>query len=146
MRRAYFLRVLPCRLAFFRWKNLHYRGSKVQSVRSVVFYHANWHPLPGRPGSANTIEDSRTSGAVARKRCDPAKKSTVKYVTFGAKVAPFPSEGRGQFWDPPPLSGKWDIGARIACKFTQDLRRQVLNLPTLSKKRGAGPCNACKST
>ena len=83
-----------------------------------MFYHANWHPLPGRPGSANTIEDSRTSGAVALKRCDPAKKSPVKYVTFGAKVAPFPSERRGQFADPPPLSGKWDIGAWMARKFT----------------------------
>ena len=90
----------------------------MQSVRSVVFYHANLHPLPGRPGSANTIEDSRTSGAVARKRCDPAKRTTVKYVTFGPKVAPFPSERRGQLSDPPPLSGKWDVGARIACKFT----------------------------
>ena len=118
MAAAAFLRVLSCRLAFFRWKNQHYRGSKVQSVRSVVFYHANWHPLPGRPGSANTIEDSRTSGAVARKRCDPAKKSPVKYVTFGPKVAPFPSERRALISDPPPLSGKWDIGVRIACKIT----------------------------
>ena len=118
MRAAYVLWGLSCRLAFFRWENQHYRGSKVQSVRSVVFYHPNWHPLPGRPGSANTIEDSRTSGAVARKRCDPAKKSPVKYVTFGPKVAPFPGERRGQFSDPPPLSGKWDIGARIACKIT----------------------------
>ena len=112
------LQVLSFRLAFFRWENQHYRGSKVQSVRSVVFYHANWHPLPGRPGSANTIEDSRTSGAVARKRCDPAKKYTVKQDIFGAEFAPFPSERRGQFSDPPPLSGKWDIGARIACKIT----------------------------
>ena len=105
-------------MAFFRRKNQRYRGSKVQSVRSVVFYHANWHLLPGRPGSANTIEDSRTSGAVARKRCDPAKMSPVKYVTFGPKVAPFPSERRGPFPDTPRFSGKWSIGARIVCKFT----------------------------
>ena len=58
------------------------------------------------------------SGALARKRCDPAKKETGKYGTFGAKVAPFPGERRGQFPDPLPLSGKWDIGARITRKFT----------------------------
>ena len=58
------------------------------------------------------------SGALARKRRDPAKKKTGKYGTFGAKVAPFPSERRGPFPDPPPLSGKWDIGVRIARKFT----------------------------
>ena len=90
----------------------------MQSVRSVVFYHANWHPLPGRPGSANAIEDSRTSGAVARKRCDPAKKSTVKYVTFGPKVAPFPSERRALISDLPTLSEKCGVGWRAARKFT----------------------------
>ena len=58
------------------------------------------------------------SGALARKRCDPAKKSTVKYGIFGPKVAPFPSERRGPFPDPPRLSGKWSIGARILRKFT----------------------------
>ena len=83
-----------------------------------MFYRALWHRLSGGAGSANTIEDSRMSGAVARKRCDPAKKYTVKQNTFGAKVAPFPSERRGQLPDPPPLSGKWDIGVRIACKIT----------------------------
>ena len=57
-------------------------------------------------------------GALARKRRDPAKKETGKHGTFGAKVAPFPSERRGPFPDPPPLSGKWDIGVRIARKFT----------------------------
>ena len=57
-------------------------------------------------------------GALARKRRDPAKKETGKHGTFGAKVAPFPSERRGQFPDPPPLSGKWDIGVRIARKIT----------------------------
>ena len=57
-------------------------------------------------------------GALARKRRDPAKKETGKHGTFGAKVAPFPSERRGQLPDPPPLSGKWDLGARIARKFT----------------------------
>ena len=118
MRPAALLRGLSCRLAFFRWKNQHYRGIDVQSAKSVVFYRALWHRLAGGGGAADTIEDSRMSGAVARKRCDPAKKSTVKYVTFGPKVAPFPSERRGQLSDPPPLSGKWDIGARIACKFT----------------------------
>ena len=118
MRPAYFLRGLSCRLAFFRRENQHYRGIDVQSLKSDVFYHALWHRLSGGAGSANTIEDSRMSGAVARKRCDPAKKYTVKQNTFGAKVAPFPSERRGQFSDPPPLSGKWDIGARIACKIT----------------------------
>ena len=118
MAAAGLLRVLSRRLAFFRWKNEHYRGSKVQSVRSVVFYHANWHPLPGRPGSANTIEDSRTSGAVARKRCDPAKKSTVKYVIFGPKVAPCPSERRALTSDLPTLSEKCGVGWRAARKFT----------------------------
>ena len=58
------------------------------------------------------------SGALARERCDPAKKETGKYGTFGPKVAPFPSERRGPFPDPPRLSGKWSIGARIVCKFT----------------------------
>ena len=58
------------------------------------------------------------SGALARKRCDPAKKETGKYGTFGPEVAPFPSERRGPFPDPPPLSGKWDIGAWMARKFT----------------------------
>ena len=57
-------------------------------------------------------------GALARKRRDPAKKKTGKHGTFGAKVAPFPSERRGQFPDPPPLSGKWDIGVRNAGKIT----------------------------
>ena len=57
-------------------------------------------------------------GALARKRRDPAKKETGKHGTFGAKVAPFPSERRGRLPDPPPLSGKWDIGVRIARKFT----------------------------
>ena len=118
MRAADFLRGLSCRLAFFRWENRPYRGIDVQSVKSDVFYHALWHRLSGGAGSANTIADSRMSGAVARKRCDPAKKYTVKQNTFGAKVAPFPSERRGQLPDPPPLSGKWDIGVRIACKIT----------------------------
>ena len=118
MRAAYVLWGLSCRLAFFRWENQHYRGIDVQSLKSDVFYHALWHRLSGGAGSANTIEDSRMSGAVARKRRDPAKKETGKHGTFGAKVAPFPSERRGQFSDPPPLSGKWDIGARIACEFT----------------------------
>ena len=72
------LRVISCRLAFFRWKNQHYRGIDVRSVKSDVFYRALWHRLSGGAGSANTIEDSRMSGAVARKRCDPAKKYTVK--------------------------------------------------------------------
>ena len=69
-------------------------------------------------GSDNAIEDSRMSGAVARKRCDPAKKWTVKDNTFGAKVAPFPSERRGPFADLPTLSKKWGIGSRNARKFT----------------------------
>ena len=118
MRPAGVLRVLSCRLAFFRWEKQHYRGIDVQSLKSDVFYRALWHRLSGGAGSANTIEDSRMSGAVARKRYDPAKKYTVKQNTFGAKVAPFPSERRGQLPDPPPLSGKWDIGVRIACKIT----------------------------
>ena len=58
------------------------------------------------------------SGALARERCDPAKKETGKYGTFGPKVAPFQSERRGPLPDPPRLSGKWSIGARIVCKFT----------------------------
>ena len=41
----------------------------------------------------------RISGALARKRCDPAKKSEVKYGTFGTEVAPFPSERRGPLSD-----------------------------------------------
>ena len=112
------LRVLSCRLAFFRQKNQHYRGIDVESVKSDVFYRALWHRLSGGGGSADPIEDSRMSGALARKRRDPAKKETGKHGTFGAKVAPFPSERRGQLPDPPPLSGKWDIGVRIARKFT----------------------------
>ena len=112
------LRGLSCRLAFFRWENQHYRGIDVQSLKSDVFYHALWHRLSGGPGSGNPIEDSPMSGALARERCGPAKKWTGKYGTFGPKVAPFPSERRGQFSDPPPLSGKWSIGARIVCKFT----------------------------
>ena len=86
------------------------------------------------------------SGALARKRCDPAKKRTGKCGTIGAKVAPFPSERRGPFPDPPPLSGKWEPGARYARKFTRYLRSRVLTLPTLSKKRGPVPGNACKIT
>ena len=69
-------------------------------------------------GPATPIEDSRTSGAVARKRCVLAKMPTVKCVTFGPKVAPFPSVRRGPFPDPPSLSGEWDIGVWIACKIT----------------------------
>ena len=60
----------------------------------------------GGPGSATPVEDSRILGAAARERCDPAKKYMVKHVTFGPEVAPFPSERRGPFSDPPPLSRK----------------------------------------
>ena len=71
---AYFLRVLSCCLAFFRWKNQHYRGIDVESVESDVFYRALWHRLFGGPGSADPVEDSRKPGALARERRDPAKK------------------------------------------------------------------------
>ena len=47
MRPAAFLRVLSCRLAFFRRENQHYRGIDVQSLKSDVFYHALWHRLSG---------------------------------------------------------------------------------------------------
>ena len=100
------LRALSCRLAFFRRNFQHYRGINVQSGKSDVFYHALWRRLLGGPGSATPVEDSRILGALARTRCDPAKKSTVKHVTFGPEVAPFPSERRGPFPDPPPLSRK----------------------------------------
>ena len=60
----------------------------------------------GGAGSPGPAEDSRMPGALARKRCDPAKKYMVKHVTFGPEVAPFPSERRGPFSDPPPLSRK----------------------------------------
>ena len=36
----------------------------------------------------NAIDDSRMSGAVARKRCDPAEKQTVKHVTFSSDGRP----------------------------------------------------------
>ena len=77
-------------------------------------------------------------GALARKRCDPAKKGTVKYVTFGPKVAPFPSERRVSSPDPPPLSGKWGTEPRPARQFTWDLHHQLLDLPTLSEMWGVG--------
>ena len=57
-------------------------------------------------GFANSLEDPRISGALARKRSDAAKKSTVEYGAFGPEVAPFPSERRGPFSDQPPLSRK----------------------------------------
>ena len=101
---AAFLRVLSFRLAFFRRYFQHYRGINVESVESDVFYRALWHRLLGGPGSATPVEDSRMPGALARKRCDPAKKQMVKHVTFGPEVAPFPSERRGPFSDPLPLS------------------------------------------
>ena len=39
------------------------------------------------------------SDALARKRCEAAKKATVKYGSFGTKVAPFPGERRGPLSD-----------------------------------------------
>ena len=106
MRNSDFLLVLSCRLAFFRQNFQHYRGINVQSAQSDVFYRALWRRLLGGPGSATPVEDSRILGALARTRCDPAKKSTVNHLTFGPEVAPFPSERRGPFPDPPPLSRK----------------------------------------
>ena len=106
MTAAGFLLVLSCRLAFFRRNFQHYRGISVQSAKSDVFYRALWRRLLGGAGSATPVEDSRILGALARTRCDPAKKSTVKHVTFGPEVAPFPSEGRGPFSDPLPLARK----------------------------------------
>ena len=47
----------------------------------------------------NASPRMRISGALARKRCDPAKKSAVKNGTFGTEVAPFPSERRGPLSD-----------------------------------------------
>ena len=62
------------------------------------------NPLP--PNIDNTLEDLATYAAVARKRWDSAEKQTVKHVTFGANVAPFPSGRRGPFSDLPTLSRK----------------------------------------
>ena len=53
-------------------------------------------------GFANPLEDPRISGALARKRGDAAKQSTVEYGAFGPKVAPCPSEGLGPPSDLPP--------------------------------------------
>ena len=86
----------------------------------------------------NTIDDSRMSGAVARKRCDPAEKQTVKHVTFGARGAPFPSGRRGPFPDLPTLSTKWGIGSWKTRKITWDLRRPFRELSTLSRICGPG--------
>ena len=46
---AGFLRVLSCRLAFFRRKNQHYRGFNAKSSKSPVFYRALCGPCPGSP-------------------------------------------------------------------------------------------------
>ena len=86
----------------------------------------------------NTIDDSRMSGAVARKRCDPAEKQTVKHVTFGARGAPFPSGRRGPLPDLPTLSKKWGIGSWKTRKITWGLRRPFRELSTLSRICGPG--------
>ena len=86
------------------------------------------------------------SGAVARKRCDPAKKWTVKRDTFEAEFAPFPSERRGRFAHPQTLSKKWGIGSRIGRTFTSDPEHQFSELPTPSEKPGPGSRNARKFT
>ena len=61
-------------------------------------------------GFANPLEDPRISGALARKRGDATKKSTVEYGAFGPKVASFLSGRRGPASDLPP--GRW-AGSRF---------------------------------
>ena len=82
MSAADFLRVLSCRLAFFPWKNEHYRGLNVESVKSDVLYRQN-RGLGRTPhGNDNTIEDSTASGAGARNLGDPATGRPANYGTF----------------------------------------------------------------
>ena len=91
------LRGLSCRLAFFRWKNQHYRGFNLESVQSDVFYRENRGLCQAPPGNDNTIEDSTTWGAGARDLGDLATGRRAKHGTFGTTVAPFPGERRGPF-------------------------------------------------
>ena len=109
---AGFLRVLSCRLAFFRWKNQHYRGFNVESVKSDVFYRQNRGRRRTPPGNDNTIEDSTTWGAGARNLGDPATGLPAKYSTFGTTLAPFPGERRGVFAQRTTLSGNRRYGWR----------------------------------
>ena len=99
------LRVLSCRLAFFRWKNQQYRGINVESVQSDVVYRQITGPSHPPPGNDNTIEDSTTWGAGARILGDPAPVRPAKHGTFGTALA----YSRGKM---PAFS---DRLARIAC-------------------------------
>ena len=162
MRPAGFLRVLSCRLAFFRQKNQHYRGFDTNNGKSLVFYRALCAPpraarlrrplsriRPGRAlrhGKGATRRKRRRQNTVLSER--RVRRSRARgWVDFrncqhyrGSGVPGRGSRGNLRHIC---ILGFWICQHYRRCgssdsRLHGNYRHQFLNLPTLSEMRNVG--------
>ena len=112
MANAEFLRVLSCRLAFFRRNFQHYRGINVQSGKSDVFYSALWHRLSRGGRIWQPYRGLAHVGRSGPQTVRPGEKVDGEIVYFRSEGCAVPEREAASVFE--PANTIEEVGHRIA--------------------------------